>query len=59
MTILQNFFHMGGYAFYVWSAYGAAFVLLLTQWFFPWRRWRQHIKNSSPDYAQRKPGSAL
>ena len=24
----SEFFHMGGYAFYVWSSYGLAFVLL-------------------------------
>ncbi len=25
----QQFFHMGGYAFYVWTSYGLAFVILL------------------------------
>ncbi len=25
---VSEFFHMGGYAFYVWSSYGLAFVLL-------------------------------
>jgi len=26
---LQTFFAMGGYAFYVWSAYGITFLVLL------------------------------
>lgn len=25
---LAEFFHMGGYAFYVWSSYGIAFLVL-------------------------------
>lgn len=25
---MQEFFHMGGYAFYVWSSYGLAVVVL-------------------------------
>ena len=25
---MNEFLHMGGYAFYVWTAYGAAFVVL-------------------------------
>ncbi len=28
MSSLAAFFHMGGYAFYVWSAYGLALVVL-------------------------------
>ena len=27
---LSEFFHMGGYAFYVWTSYSLAFVVLLT-----------------------------
>lgn len=26
---MREFFHMGGYAFYVWTAYGLAAVVLL------------------------------
>ncbi len=26
---MSEFFHMGGYAFYVWMSYGIAFVILL------------------------------
>jgi len=38
MTDFLNFLHMGGYAFYVWTAYGSVFALLLLQWLRPWRR---------------------
>jgi len=40
MESLKTFFHMGGYALYVWGAYGSVLVMLLAQWFIPWRRWR-------------------
>ncbi|MBI4005226.1 MAG: heme exporter protein CcmD [Gammaproteobacteria bacterium] len=26
---IQEFFHMGGYAFYVWSSYGLCFIVLV------------------------------
>ncbi|ADE14030.1 heme exporter protein CcmD [Nitrosococcus halophilus Nc 4] len=29
MNILQEFFHMGGYALYVWTAYGIAAIVLV------------------------------
>ncbi len=28
MDALREYFYMGGYAFYVWSAYGVAFIVL-------------------------------
>ncbi len=28
METLREFLHMGGYAFYVWSAYGVTFIVL-------------------------------
>lgn len=28
MTGIASFLHMGGYAFYVWTAYGVAFAVL-------------------------------
>jgi heme exporter protein CcmD len=39
---INAFFHMGGYGFYVWSAYGSVAILLSAQWFFSWRRWNEH-----------------
>ncbi len=32
---MSEFFHMGGYAFYVWSSYSLAAVLLLVSWIQP------------------------
>ena len=40
---LMKFFNMGGYAFYVWSAYGSVLVFLMVQWFLPWKRWRNYL----------------
>jgi heme exporter protein D len=37
---LGEFLHMGGYAFYVWSAYGLALVVLALNLTQPWRRRR-------------------
>ena len=35
------FLHMGGYAFYVWLAYGVSLVLLLMNIWLPLRRFKQ------------------
>ena len=35
---LEQFFHMGGYAFYVWTAYGIALVVLSLNLLLPLRR---------------------
>jgi heme exporter protein CcmD len=43
MTSLQTFFHMGGYAVYVWTAYASVFLFLLTLWFIPWRGWKKYV----------------
>lgn len=44
---LRNFFAMGGYAFYVWSAYGSVLTFLAVQWFLPWRRWRKYLREQN------------
>jgi len=44
---LAEFFHMGGYAFYVWTAYGIAFVVLVGNVLAPLfcqRRLRQELQ---------------
>ncbi len=41
MKTLTEFFHMGGYAFYVWSAYGVTFVVLLLNVLLPIARARR------------------
>jgi heme exporter protein D len=41
METLREFFHMGGYAFYVWSAYGMAFIVLIANVIVPVVRARE------------------
>jgi len=35
---LNEFFHMGGYAFYVWTSYGIALIILLANVIMPARQ---------------------
>ena len=41
MDTLREFFHMGGYGFYVWSAYGVAFIVLVANIVVPMWRMRE------------------
>jgi heme exporter protein D len=41
---LQEFLHMGGYAFYVWSAYAVFAVVLIGNLVYPLRRRRQLLR---------------
>lgn len=41
---LAEFLHMGGYAFYVWTSYGLALVVLVVNLTQPWRRRRQLLR---------------
>jgi heme exporter protein D len=34
----DQFFHMGGYAFYVWTSYGAMAIVLILNLVLPWLR---------------------
>jgi len=38
---MAEFFHMGGYASYVWSAYGLVLVVMLANFVVPIQRMRQ------------------
>ncbi len=38
---LSEFFHMGGYAVYVWSSYGVALIVLLANLVAPLRQRRK------------------
>lgn len=42
---LEQFFSMGGYAFYVWTAYGIALVVLIINLAAPLRR-KSEVQNS-------------
>ena len=41
MDTLSEFFHMGGYGFYVWSAYGVTFLVLVANVVVPLLRTRE------------------
>lgn len=42
---MQEFFHMGGYAFYVWTSYGLALIILLMNWIIPIKREKHILRN--------------
>ena len=50
MNTLLDFLHMGGYGFYVWGSYGSVLIFLLSQWFFPWRRWQRYLKQQNSSH---------
>jgi heme exporter protein D len=43
LETLKQFFYMGGYGGYVFSAYFCVFGLLASQWFITWRRWLRYL----------------
>lgn len=47
----SEFFHMGGYALYVWSAYGFAALVLILNWVAAARR-RHTVLKMLRDYAR-------
>ncbi|MCP4408391.1 MAG: heme exporter protein CcmD [Gammaproteobacteria bacterium] len=44
---LTEFLHMGGYAFYVWTSYGLALLVLVMNLWIPVRRRRKLITDFS------------
>ena len=42
---MREFFYMGGYAFYVWTSYGLAFIVLLVNFVVPLSRERRVLKD--------------
>lgn len=50
----SEFFHMGGYAFFVWSSYGIATVLLGWMFISPVFKRRQIIKELRMKYRQQE-----
>ena len=49
---LTEFFHMGGYAFYVWTSYGLAMIVLLLNVILPMRQ-RKKLLNDIARTARR------
>jgi heme exporter protein D len=44
MESLRAFLHMGGYALYVWSSYGLAFVVLIVNVIMPRKREQEFLQ---------------
>ncbi|MCX8049839.1 MAG: heme exporter protein CcmD [Methylohalobius sp.] len=40
-----EFFSMGGYGAYVWSAYGVVTVVLIWNLIVPWLKWRTLVRD--------------
>jgi heme exporter protein D len=51
---LSEFFHMGGYALYVWSSYGLALVVMLAIFISPILTRKQIIKDLRMKYRQQE-----
>ena len=41
---MSEFFHMGGYAMFVWPSYGLAALVLWLNWYLPRRQHRQLLR---------------
>lgn len=55
---MSEFFHMGGYALYVWAAYALAFVILLLNVLLPMRLERKLLREIVHKAARSKRGSS-
>lgn len=44
LEAIKQFLMMGGYAFYVWSAYGCVLVFLAMQWLNAKRQWKKLLR---------------
>jgi heme exporter protein D len=51
----SEFFHMGGYAVYVWTSYGLALVILLVNVMAPMLRKRRLLRELLRAKARRSP----
>ena len=51
---LEEFFHMGGYAFYVWSSYGLTFIVLMMIFLKPMMSKKQVVKDLHIKYRQQE-----
>ena len=51
---LEEFFHMGGYAFYVWSSYGLTFIVLMMIFFKPMMTKKQVLKDLRMKFRQQE-----
>jgi heme exporter protein D len=51
---LSEFFHMGGYATFVWSSYALALVVLVLNWWLPLQQHKQNMKKLKRQYRSNK-----
>ena len=42
---MNEFFHMGGYAFFVWTSYGLAAIILIANIIIPMQRKKEIMNN--------------
>ncbi|MCW8955676.1 MAG: heme exporter protein CcmD [Gammaproteobacteria bacterium] len=49
---LEEFFYMGGYALYVWSSYGLAFIVMLAIFIGPVMNRKRILKDLRMKYRQ-------
>ena len=47
MNAISEFFHAGGYGFYIWGSYGAAFVLMAAELIITKQQFRTILKRLS------------
>lgn len=47
---LSEFFHMGGYAVFVWSSYGISLVVLVLNWVLPYQQHKQNKRKLSRQF---------
>ena len=45
MSQINEFLHMGGYAFYVWTSYGLGVIVILLNTVLPMQREKKIIQN--------------
>ena len=57
---LSEFFHMGGYAVFVWSSFGLTFVVLLLNWVLPYQQHKVNLRKLQRQFrlANKKPGES-
>ncbi len=54
MSSVTEFFYMGGYAFYVWTSYGLALLVLVWVFFMPLRARKQIFRELRMKYRQQE-----
>ncbi len=47
MSSINEFFHMGGYGFYIWTSYGLAFIVLLANFIMPLQQEKMLLRTIS------------